>query len=206
VIFNISKAEDILGDPKAGWETKKLLWYGGVDRAVEYLTGTCLWHVMTRSSSPIPIRYVLVKDIENKFNPVLLMSTDLELDAKDIIETYVERWNVEVTLHESREHLGIETQRQWSDRAIARTTPILFALYSLVVLMGNSLIQQGEIEIEQTAWYAKQEIKFSDILRGVRKHLLKKMYFCKDVLQGGTVEKSYENLMVRAMDLFLLAA
>src|SRR3954452_21729368 len=32
---------------------------------------------------------------------------------------------VEVTFREVRDHLGVETQRQWSDRAIARTTPCL---------------------------------------------------------------------------------
>ncbi len=77
------------------------------------MTGTCLWHVMSESSSPIPIRFVLVKSINNKSKPVLLMSTDLELSPKEIIETYVERWNIEVTFHDAREHLGLETQRQW---------------------------------------------------------------------------------------------
>ena len=38
------------------------------------------------------------------------------------------RWPVEVTFHEVRTHLGVETQRQWSDLAILRTTPALLGL------------------------------------------------------------------------------
>jgi hypothetical protein len=204
--MRLPKIEEILNDPNRDWEIKEVVWYGGFYKKIQYLTDTCLWHVMTRSSSPIPIRYVLVKDPEDKFKPILLMSTDLEQDASEIIETYVIRWNVEVTFSEAREHLGIETQRQWSDKAIARTTPILFALYSLVVLIGNGLVRAGMVEIEQTAWYSKDEIKFSDLLRAVRKHLLEKMYFCKDEFSEQTEQKSKEDFIRRVVDLFLHAA
>ncbi len=132
--------------------------------------------------------------------------TDIELEASQIIETYVERWNIEVTFREAREHLGIETQRQWSDMAIKRTTPILFALYSLAVLIGNSLIKEGLVGIEQTAWYAKEEIKFSDILTGIRKYVLEKMYFCKELISEETEQKSNKEFINRVMDLFLHAA
>jgi hypothetical protein len=202
----LRKIDSILNDPKVVWETKEVCWYGGVNKMVQYFTGTCLWHVMTHSSTPIPIRYVLVRDPKNEYNPILLMSTDLELTSSEIIKNYVERWNVEVTFHESREHLGVETQRQWSDKAIARTTPILFALYSLTILIGNSLFQAGMVEVERTAWYEKEDIKFSDMLRSVRKHILEKMYFCKEVFSVETAQKSHENFIHSVIDLILHAA
>lgn len=198
--------ETVLKDPNIAWKTQEVSWYGGVRKKIQYKTEACLWHVMTYSSFPIPVRYVLVRDPENKFQPVLLMSTDLNLEALEIIQTYVERWNIEVTFHEAREHLGIETQRQWSEKAIVRTTPILFALYSIVILIGNSLVSIGGIEIERTAWYAKNEIKFSDILRGVRKHLLKQMYFCNGITSGANLQMSEEDSITRLVNLFLHAA
>lgn len=197
---------DILVDLSVNWVIKKVSWYGGVYKEIEFVTGTCLWHVMTHSSSPIPIRYVLLRDPAGQFKPVLLMCTDIDLDPVQIIESYVERWNIEVTFHEAREHLGIETQRQWSDMAIARTTPILFALYSLSILIGTSLIEKSLVHIEKTAWYIKEEIKFSDILTGIRKHILEEMYFCKGRFQGETSQKYDENLISRVIDLFLNAA
>lgn len=196
----------ILSDPNVNWETKEVAWYGGIHKKIHYITSTCLWHVMTHSSNPIPIRYVLIKNAEGISNPILLMSTDIEHEASLIIETYVERWNIEVTFHEAREHLGIETQRQWSDMAIARTTPILFALYSLAILIGNKLIREGLVRIEQTAWYVKEEVKFSDILKGIRKHVLERMYFCKELVAGETEQKSNQEFIHRVMELFLQAA
>ena len=47
------------------------------------------------------------------------------------------RWQLEVTFQEVRAHLGVETQRQWSDRAIARTTPILMGLFSWTTLAAH---------------------------------------------------------------------
>lgn len=199
----LPKVETIINDVNTNWTTREVLWYGGVLKNIQYLTGTCLWHVMTRSDSPITIRYVLVKAPGEDFHPVLLMSTDPEIEASQIIETYVERWNVEVTFHEAREHLGIETQRQWSDMAITRTTPILFGLYSLAILMGNSLIKAGLVKVEQTAWYIKDGIKFSDILRTIRRQILEGMYFCNGELSQQTIKKPTTDFIDRVMDLVL---
>ena len=97
-----------------------------------------------------------------------LMSTDPLMSPKQMIELYVDRWSLEVTFEETREHLGVETQRQWSDKAIARSTPILMGLYSLVCMMGNRLGQVELLKIEKAAWYQKKHITFSDMLRAVR--------------------------------------
>jgi len=97
-----------------------------------------------------------------------LMSTNSLLSPEQIISLYIDRWNLEVTFEESREHLGIETQRQWSDLAIARATPILFGLYSLVWMIGNQLDQSGQLRVHQTAWYLKKYPTLSDVLRAVR--------------------------------------
>jgi hypothetical protein len=40
--------------------------------------------------------------------------------------------------------LGIETQRQWNDLAIGRSTPLLFGLFSLVTLKANTLARDAE--------------------------------------------------------------
>ena len=101
-------------------------------------------------------------------DPLPLMSTEVNLSAVRIIELYVDRWGLEVTFHEVREHLGVETQRQWSDKAIARTTPILMALYSIVCLIGNRMHNDEPLEAEKTAWYDKEAIAFSDLIKAIR--------------------------------------
>ena len=80
------------------------------------------------------------------------------------------RWNIEVTFEEVRAQLGFETQRHWSDKAIERTAPALFALFSLVTLIALSL-HPDQLPVQRTAWYDKDEATFSDALAAVRRHL-----------------------------------
>ncbi len=83
----------------------------------------------------------------------------------------MKRWSLEGTFEESRAHLGIETQRQCSDRAIERATPLLFGLYSLVALFGQALHPDGHLPVAQTAWYRKQTATFYDVLAALRRRL-----------------------------------
>jgi hypothetical protein len=79
-----------------------------------------------------PIRWVLVKDPSGRREPQAFMSTNVNLETALIIAYFVRRWKIEVTFAETRALLGVETQRQWNDKAIMRTAPSLLALYSLV--------------------------------------------------------------------------
>src|SRR5256884_8610102 len=87
------------------------------------------------------------------------------------LATRMKRWSLEVTFEEGRAHLGIETQRQWSDQAIERSTPLLFGLDSLVTLFGRALHPNGRIPVAQTAWYRKHTATFRDVLALVRRYL-----------------------------------
>ena len=82
------------------------------------------------STPPVLIRWVLIRDPQGAFATQALLCADPAADPTQILEWFVLRWQLEVTFQEVRTHLGVETQRQWSDRAIARTTPILLGLFS----------------------------------------------------------------------------
>jgi hypothetical protein len=154
------------------WQQTEVQWYRGRKKKVQYVTTTCLWSPI--GGEAIPIRLVIIKDPAGQFESAALMSTDVTLSALVIIEEFVKRWAIEVTFREVREHLGVETQRQWSDKAIARETPALFALYSIIILIG---LQLGQIPIRTAAWYSKQSNTFSDILVEVRRILWRERYF-----------------------------
>ena len=119
----------------------------------EMCTGTGLWYRF--GSTPLPIRWVLTRDQAGKRPPKALFSTESAQPAEEIISDFMKRWSLETTFEESRAHFGIETQRQWSDRAIERTTPLLFGLYSLVALFGASIAPDGRIPVAHAAWYHK---------------------------------------------------
>ena len=94
-------------------------------------------------------------------------STDTSLDPTQIITLFVRRWQIEVTFAETRAHLGVETQRQWSDKAIARTTPALLGLYSLITLWASDLLAQTT-KPYRAAWYRKTTFTFVNAIGAVR--------------------------------------
>src|SRR5262249_30678556 len=83
----------------------------------------------------------------------------------------VQRWQLEVTFEEARRHLGLETQRQWSDRAIARTTPALLGLFSLVTLLAEQHLSKSSVFIPLPVWSRKDHFTFADALALVRREL-----------------------------------
>ena len=122
-----------------GWQRLSVLWYDQVQRDVDVLTGTAIWY--HTGLAPVPIRYVLIRDVANKFAPQALLSTDMTLAATVILALFMRRWHMETTFQQVRTHLGVETQRQWSAKAIARTTPALLGLFSVVTLPTHELLK-----------------------------------------------------------------
>lgn len=168
--------KDVLQDPHTVWQKLTVDWYGEGQRTLEICTGTALWY---RSGfAPLPIRRVLTRDPAGKRPAKAIFSTDPTQPAEEIIKDFMKRWSLEVTFEESRAHLGIETQRQWSVLAIERSTPLLFGLYSLVTLFGYALHPDGSIPVTQVAWYHKQAATFRDVLAVVRQRLWDLGTFC----------------------------
>src|SRR4029434_3401425 len=144
-------------------------WYGGQRKKLWVFSRTALGY--TPRLPPVASRYVLVADPEGKLRMAAFFCTDLEATPAQILPWVVMRWSVEVTFEEGRAQLGLETQRQWSDQAIARTTPILLALFSLVTILALESRPGGQLPVPVTAWYHKAEPTFADCLALVRRHL-----------------------------------
>jgi hypothetical protein len=168
--------KQVLNDAATSWQQIKLShWYGRKEKEMQITSATALWY--HKGKPVVPLRWVLLRDPEGKLDPVALLSTDLELSAQQIVSYFVRRWAVEVTWEEGRAHLGLETQRQWSDKAIDRTTPVLLGLFSIITLLADRLQQQGKLPIATTAWYKKQKPTFSDAIAAVRKLFWKQINF-----------------------------
>ena len=132
------------------------------------MSGRALWY---HPGKQVPVRWVLVRDPAGEAEPQAFLCTDQAADPVAILQLFVRRWSVEVTFAEVRRHLGVETQRQWSDLAVARTTPCLLALFSLVTLWASDLAARGLVLPRRAAWYAKHAVTFSDALAAVRRQL-----------------------------------
>jgi DDE superfamily endonuclease len=168
------------------WETVEAVWSGGQRTKLWVFSHTALWY--SRGRPPVAVRDVLVGDPEGTRRLEAFFCTDLQATPEQILAWVVMRWSVEVTFAEARAHLGVETQRQWSDRAIARTTPVLLALFSLVTLLALRLSQEGPIPVHATAWYPKAEPTFVDCLALVRRHLWCARYLVHSAAEAECVQ------------------
>lgn len=170
-----------LADPHTAWQRARVSWYGNQVRDVEWVSEVSLWY--PPSHDPVRLRWVLVRYEEEeprtgrkKSHAAGFCCTDTTVSATQVLAWFVGRWNIEVTFEEMRAHLGFETQRQWTPRAIGRTAPCLLGLFSLVVLMAKTLYPHS-LPVRQNAWYSKEEATFSDALAAVRAHLWGGMHY-----------------------------
>ena len=160
----------VAADAKTVWRSVTVAdWYGQGERIVEVASDTAVWY---HGGLPaVPLRWVLIRDPQGAFATQALLCTDQDATPEQILAWFVLRWQLEVTWEETRRHLGVETQRQWSELAIRRTTPALLGLFSLVTLHAHRQAEQTPTPIRQAAWYPKHQPTFSDALALVRREL-----------------------------------
>jgi DDE superfamily endonuclease len=149
---------------------------------MEYACGTALW--CHGGKEPLPIGWVLVRYPDKRRDPEAFLCTDTHMDPLDVLDCYTRRWSMETTYEEARAHLGVETQRQWSDPAIFRTTPLLFGLYSLVTLYIQQNAERLALSPRRAAWYPKPAATFADALARLRQHF----WFERFVTSAGMAE------------------
>ncbi len=193
-----------LDSPQTDWQSLTMAgWYGGRSCELQVLSQTAVWY---HTGLPaVPLRWVLVKHPTGKFEPQAFLSTDLSATPEQILYWFRQRWQLEVTFEQVRAHLGVESQRQWSDLAILRTTPALFGLFSLVTLLAHHLQAQQPFVLPQSAWYRKALPTFIDALAAVRRSLWTVRLFQMSV-ETPTAEKVPPELLELWSDLLCYAA
>jgi hypothetical protein len=138
-------------DPATVWKLTTIAnCYGESERIVEIASETAVWY--STGLFAVPVRWVLIHDPQGEFKTQALLCTDLDADPEKILLWFVMRWQLEVTFQEVRRHLGFETQRQWSDMAIRRTTPALLGLFSVITLFAHRQMTQATGAFRRAAW------------------------------------------------------
>jgi len=120
-----------------------------------------------------PLRVVAVEPLSGGRKPQAFYSTCHEATAEQVIAWYASRWSMEVTFHDSKQHLGFEEPQGWSRQAVERTAPLAMLLYSLVVLWfageGHRFYQPLDCP-----WYtSKTEPSFADMLATLKRQSIR---------------------------------
>lgn len=166
----LPQLKQLIDNPYTPWQQVVMEdWYGQGNYSLQIASATAVWYHTGQPA--VPIRWVLIQDPKGRFDPQALLCTDLSADPIQILTWFRRRWQLEVTFEEVRAHLGVETQRQWSDKAILRATPALFALFSMVTALADQLQKQQPFNLPQTAWYHKTLPTFADAIALVRQRL-----------------------------------
>lgn len=196
--------EQVRDNPKTRWRKITVpRWYSQGPRAVQIVSKTGVWY---HTGKPVvPLRWVLIRDPGKKFATQALLCTDRQAEPEQIITWFVQRWQLETTFQAVRTHLGVETQRQWNEPAIARTTPALLGLFSLVTLLAHRQNERERLPVRQAAWYVKVRPTFADALAAVRRELWEYALFCTLSPKTDT-RKLQQALMQRFADALCYAA
>jgi hypothetical protein len=190
---------DRLRDRRTPWRRVVIDgWYGRRTRRLDIASGTALWH---HPGMRVAIRWVLVRDPAGEKEPQAFLCTDQKAAPADILRWFVRRWRTETTFEEARRHLGVETQRQWSDLAILRTTPALLGLFSLVALWAGQLAAERGPAVECVRWYPKPLPTFGDALALIRREL-----WAAQVFTTSPAGRTAQNVQAGLVDRLLLVA
>jgi len=182
----LPKLSHVLLDPGTVWQPHTVaLWYGRTNRLVEIASHTAIWY--HPGKPPVPIRWLIVRDPTGELEPQAFLATDLDAQPTDILQWFVSRWQVEVTFQETRAHLGVETQRQWSDLAILRTTPALLGIFSLVTLWAHDIAACSTLTPRGAAWYPKAHPTFSDAIAAVRRKIWAQQIYSMSPIPAETI-------------------
>ena len=196
--------KQLLEQPSIEWESTPLAWYDGTTRILELASHTAVWYHCGKP--PVPIRWVLIRDPRGELDTQALLCTNPAVAPAQVVEWFVLRWQLEVTYQEVRAHLGVETQRQWSDRAIARTTPTLMGLFSWTTLAAHALQKRHPITQRTAAWYAKPLPTFADAIALVRRRLWIASHTFSMSVSDDNIEKVPGRLYARLIDSLAYAA
>jgi len=177
--------------------------YRGERKRLWVFSRTARWY--TPGVAPVAMRCVLVRDPAGKLSAAAFFCTDLQATPEQIRHWGVMRWSGEVPFEEARTPLGLETQRQWADKASARTTPVLLGLFSLVTVLALRLCPEGRIPVEGSAWYRKPAATFADCLAVVRQQIWRARYFVNSASPAEYVQLPREAFEVLLNDLPLAA-
>ena len=149
-------------------------WYGGTTRTLEFVTDTGHWYRL--GEDLVAVRWVFVRDGTGTHCDAYFFTTDLSLCPKQIIECDTQRWSIETTFQECREHLKRESTKCYGKQTVLRFTPCLFGLYTLIVLLYLQLPEflRSPIIISRRG---KSTTTFADMITCVRRAIWQQ-WFC----------------------------
>ena len=134
------------------WQSVQALAYG-LTRTLWVLAYAVVWpHVLATR----PVRLVVVRDPEGKFEDTYLFTTLLDRPPVWVIETFAKRWAVEVAFRDSKQVMDIEGPQHWCEQSIEKLAPWVWLMQGVMcvwyVTAGHTLPEAKEVEALMGPW------------------------------------------------------
>jgi hypothetical protein len=162
-------------------------WYGATERNVKLKSAKGHWY--KAGQGLVPVCWVFVRDDTGTRRDEYFYTTDPTLRAVRIVSLYTQRWPIETTFQEVREHLGFETPRQRVANSVLRTAPCLLGLFSIVSLIFAEHIERHTVDLCHRPGYEKTEPTFTDAMATVRR-----LFWTETVFQQPYFRKAFKKL------------
>jgi hypothetical protein len=132
--------EQVRHDEAVRWQSVKL-WHGGKRRKLRYKeVGQVLWQsgAGTRRLrllvvAPIPYRRTKRSRLYYR-RSAFLLTTDPITPARQLLQVYLDRWEIEVNHRDEKTTLGVGQAQVWSRKSVARQPALVVAAYSALLL------------------------------------------------------------------------
>jgi hypothetical protein len=157
----------LAADGRTPWENAHAHLYGEL-RPVQFKTCIAQWY---RVCGGRPLRVVVVRERTGSIGLRVFFSTRPNLWVFQILESYSQRWAIEVTFRDLKQLLGFADSSARKRQAVERVAPFVAYLYSFVVLWASFHPIARRLAVPPCRpWYSlKRDLSFEDLLRAARR-------------------------------------
>jgi len=113
-----------------------------------------------------PIKVVAIEHQRGGRGREVFYSTETGAKAEQILQWFSWRWPIEVTFHDSKQHLGLGEAENRKTKAVRRTVPTGLLMYSLVVLWHECIRKKPAPRLRK--WAGKDHASFAEMLAALR--------------------------------------
>ena len=143
--------EQMLADPAYPLKTAEFYYGGGHSKFSYKDVPNIYWKNGTKRRL---IRVMVMKPIPRKRSadakptytqPAYLITTDLTSSSQELIQGYLNRWQIEVMHRELKEDVGVGEMQGWTEASVRRFHGALALMYGLVSLAAHRLYKSAKV-------------------------------------------------------------
>jgi hypothetical protein len=134
------------------WQAVEVTIYG-TQRTLQAVSYVAVW---PRVLGLVPIRIVVVRDVEGRMDDVYLFTTELGASLEWVIEQSSWRWSIEVLFRASKQVMQIEAPQHYCQESVEKVAPWVWSMQGVIMVRylteGQDLPQAQQMRQRMGPW------------------------------------------------------